>query len=250
MAKKSKKQQTDGVRYDAERAGALCVAFVNTTASRPDNRRRKPQVAPTTRIESYEELVTWLQRTGTLGLADSERLRRSAAERPAEATAVLERAVDLRTAMTRTFFNLATKKEPLGEDLDTISDALPIQRIVPTAEGFDLSWGGGSEALERVFWLLAESTAELLSSQQHKHIRQCATKGCFRLFVYTNRRRLWCDDKTCGSRARGQRFHRQRRKTREQFKSLTPAERRAYLQRLDEQVEAPVDSQAGVAPES
>lgn len=228
MAKKTKRKT--GVAHDIEVAGALCLAFVNTAAPRRDDRRHKPQVPSVTRLESYSDLVGWVQRMGALGAAEGDALHRAAAERPAEGAAVLKRALLLRAAGLRTFTALAVTKEPQAQDLEILSDALRARRIVPGPDGFRRDWGE-PEALDRVLWPLAQSAAELLCSDSHRKIRQCATKGCSRLFVYGNRRRLWCDPNTCGSRARGRRHNELVRKAKAYNSSLSPAQRAALDQR-------------------
>ncbi len=242
MAKKGKKQKTASIRHDVERAGALCVAFVNTTATGRDNRRLEPLVQPATRIETYQGLVTWLQQAGKLGITECERLRRTATERPAEATTVLERALDLRATMTRIFSSLAKRQAPSRQDLDTLNNTLPMPQIAQKAGGFRLHWGEDSEALDRVLWLLAESAMELLTSEQHQRLRQCATEGCCRLFVYAHSQRMWCDDKTCGNRSRARRNDRRNRKMFEESRQKREAER---WRRSEKTPEAPADAQDG-----
>ena len=60
-----------------ELAGELCVTFVNTAGARADNRRQG--------VSSFAELVTWSREVGIVSAHEAERLRRRAAERPAEA---------------------------------------------------------------------------------------------------------------------------------------------------------------------
>ena len=224
------------VPRELERAGALCLAFANTAAPGRDDRRRDPRVAIAVRLESYAELGTWAQRMGILGAAEGERLRRAASERPEDAAAVVARAVELRASLMRIFTALAGSKEPRAEDLDTVNGALRARWIVPGPSGFRRDWVGDAQALDRVLWPVAHSAVELLSCEQHRKVRQCATKGCFRLFVYGDRRRRWCDVNICGSRARGRRHHEHLRRLSEKLESLTPAERRKRMEQLDEVV--------------
>ncbi len=54
---------------------------------------------------------------------------------------------------------------------------------------------------------MADSAAELLASDRLARVRQCASDGCTRLFLYANSRRRWCDQNLCGNRAKGRRYH-------------------------------------------
>ena len=80
-------------------AGEPCVAFVNTAGARPDNRQLG--------VSTFAELVTWCQAAGTVSADEAERLRRRAAERPAEAEAAFACAAKFRTSLAHSF--LATQ---------------------------------------------------------------------------------------------------------------------------------------------
>lgn len=219
--KRAKKHKDPNVPHELTRAGALCVALVNTAFPKRDDRRRDKRAPPSRPLASYAELVTWSQRMGSVGPVAGEQLLAAAAREPEKATAVLALVIELRDAFGRIFNALAQKQDLRAEDLAILNDILRARgrEVIPAPNGFRRAWGGDAETLERVLWPLAESAAELLASDKHQKVRQCSTKGCLRLFVYGNSRRQWCDANTCGSRAKGRRHHKRRR---ENMRRRTP----------------------------
>lgn len=67
-----------------------------------------------------------------------------------------------------------------------------------------------------MLWPVARSAAELLTSPDAQRVRECALRSCSWLFVdrSRNRRRRWCDMKTCGNRAKARRHYRRKQKSR------------------------------------
>ncbi len=202
MAQKVKK---NGVPRELERAGALGLAFANTTMPAHDNRRKAPVVEPALLLDSYARLIGWVQRMGALAAADCDRLRQLAAERPEEAARVIAAARELRPAILQVFTAVVMEEEPRPQDLDSINAALRVRRIVRGPEGFGWAETGAPDALDRVLAPIAQSAADLLTSDRLPRLRQCAAKGCFRLYIYRSPRRLWCDMNLCGNRLKGQR---------------------------------------------
>ncbi len=218
-------------------AGALCLAFANTGVSRRDDRRRDARAPPEMPLEGYQELVRWGQRMGALSGAVGERLLHAAAGRPKEAAAVRASAVELRVAVTRIFTALAGKKEPRAADLAIVNGCLRSRSVVPAGDGFQWQWTDDDDAFERPLWAVARSAAELLVSERHRKVRQCATRGCLRLFIYAHRRRLWCDDTLCGSRQRGRRRQKGLRRTKKRLKAMSGSEKQAHFDRTDRQLD-------------
>jgi predicted RNA-binding Zn ribbon-like protein len=67
--------------------------------------------------------------------------------------------------------------------------------------------------LHRLLWPIAESAAELLTSQEVSSIRLCEAPDCDWLFLDNsrNRSRRWCDMKICGNREKARRHYRRSR---------------------------------------
>lgn len=198
------------VPREYERAGALCVAFVNTEVPSPDRRFNEADEGPAHRFDDYSELVMWGQRMGTLTAAEGELLGREAAARPQEAAAVLVRVREVRAALMRLFTALALGREPRAQDLGTLNAALGVPRVVPGSGPLEFrrQSGGDPLALDRVLAAMTHSAADLLISGELKRLRQCGAEECRRLFVHRSSRRLWCDMNTCGSRLKARRRRR------------------------------------------
>ncbi len=194
-------------------AGSLGLAFANTAAPTRDDRRRDCRILPPTL--SYAGLVTWSQRMGVLTSAGGEELPRAAATRPQQAEAVAARAVELRHALLRLFTTLALGQEPAASDLAILNREIAVRQVTVEADGFGWSREDEAEALDRMLWPIAQSAADLLISGRYRRVRQCGTKGCFRLFLYANSRRIWCDASTCGNRAKGRRYQEMWRRARQ-----------------------------------
>ncbi len=189
---------------ELEIAGSLSLAFANTGAPTRDDRRRDRRVLPP--APSYGWLVNWAQRMGTLKAADGKELLRGAAARPQQAAAALDQAIELREALLGLFTHVALRQEPEASDLEILNRRLEVRQVAVEADGFGWLWQKETESLDRMLWPIAQSAADLLTSDKHRKIRQCGTQGCFRLFVYRNRRRVWCDANTCGNRDKGRRY--------------------------------------------
>ncbi len=214
-----------GIPRELDRAGALCLAFANTGFPRRDDRRRESKTPPPMLLARYEELVRWAQRMGAVA-GTGERLLRLAAERSQDAAASCARAVELRAALMRIFTAVALTKEPRAKDLAVVNGLMCRRSAVPSGEGFGWDWGGDEDALDRPLWAVAQSAAEMLVSGRYQKVRRCATRGCDRLFVYANSRRLWCDDTLCGSRQRGRRRQDRDRQIGQRSGAMSASQRR------------------------
>ena len=200
-------KKKSGVPRELERSGALCLAFANTGVPRRDDRRRNSKAPPSMPLKSYAELVAWTRRMGVVDGVVGERLHRLADERPEDAAAVRGHAVELRAAAVRIFTALALGEEPRPEDVAVVNGCLRVRWAVPAGDGFDWEWAGDDDALDRPLWPIAQSAAELLTSDDAANVDQCAAKGCFQLFVRRSKRRRWCDMSTCGNRQKGRRHY-------------------------------------------
>ncbi|MCP5113537.1 MAG: hypothetical protein GY953_22105, partial [bacterium] len=96
--------------------GELCVAFVNTAGARPDNRQQG--------VSNFAELVTWSRETGSLSAHEAERLRRRAAERPAEAEAAFARVARVRAGLARSFVATQLQQPVDGSELEAFNRAI------------------------------------------------------------------------------------------------------------------------------
>ena len=191
--------------------GVLCLDFANTRAGRDTD-------TPTEYLQDYADLVAWAEQVGLVD--DGELLLAVARQRPADAEAVLTRALALREAIYGIFSHVAAGKPAPPADLDTlnlaVADALSRARVVAQPEGFSWGWAAEPDDLDRMLWPVARSAAELLTSDALSRVRECAGDGCGWLFLDTsrNRSRRWCDMRDCGNRAKVRRHYQRRRQER------------------------------------
>ena len=206
---------------ELERAGSLCVAYANLSAVGRDDRRRDRRVPLSEPLTSYDRLARWAERMGVMGSETARRLVQAATERPEDSAAALARATGLSSALLRLFTAVALETEPRAEDLATLNRSLRKRDVFPEAGAFRRGWIADDEALDRLLWPLAHSAAELLASARLRRVRQCASAGCTRLFVYSNARRRWCDENTCGNRAKNRRYNNMWRRAHEKSAAKT-----------------------------
>ena len=190
--------------------GRLCLDFANTVGWRTRDH-------PSERLASYTDLVAWGQQVGIVEEHEAHRLLEEAGRRPAVASAVLERALVLREAIYRVFSAVAGERTPQAADIATLngflSQAMSRLHLALTAEGFAWRWAGDGDSLERILWPVAQSAAELLTSDELDRVGICAGDGCGWLFfdASKNRSRRWCAMDDCGNRAKARRHYRQSR---------------------------------------
>ena len=180
----------------------LCLEFGNTADWHASEQ-------PAEQLNSYADLASWAQQVGLLTAEQAHRLNETAARQPAEAAIVLERAIELREAIYRTFSAIAHGRPAHAADVTLLnawlSESTGRLQLEQTAAGFAWRWGGNEAALERMLWPVARSAAELLVSEDLDQVKECADdRGCGWLFLDTSRNqsRRWCSMESCGNRAK------------------------------------------------
>lgn len=175
---------------------------------------------PEDALTTYASLVNWSINQQILSPQQAELLLHLAAERPEEANATFQRAIELREAIYRVFSAVAQDETPQQSDLDSVNAALTEgmaqARILHAPDGFRWDWPDDTLTLDRMLWPVARSTAELLTSEQLDLVRECEGVGCGSLFLDSskNHSRRWCSMESCGNRAKVNRhYHRKKQAT-------------------------------------
>lgn len=190
--------------------GWLCLNFCNTNV-------RYRREGPDERFISYLYLISWSVQSGVMDEDTALALLREADQRPAEAAAVLERAILLREAIYRIFSALAHHQEPAPADLAALNaaltQALAHARVERTADGFAWGWSDTEGALDWMLWPTVRSAADLLVGEELRRLRQCEGDHCGFLFLdkSKNQHRRWCETEICGNRARVRRHYQRSR---------------------------------------
>ncbi|MFQ5811708.1 MAG: CGNR zinc finger domain-containing protein [Anaerolineae bacterium] len=196
--------------------GWLSLDFANTAEWHASDH-------PDEGLNSYPDLVSWAQHVGILTDREAGRLLQKAGRHPADASAVLDRAISLREAIYRIFSAAAVGRLPEAADLAVLnaalSEALTHLRIVRMEEDFAWDWTGDEDALDQMLWPVVRSAADLLTSEELHRVGQCADdRGCGWLFLDTSRNhsRQWCAMKDCGNRAKARRHYERERELRKE----------------------------------
>ena len=200
---------TNNLNLDTD---VLCLDFANTAEW-----HASPQ--PIEYLNNYADLVSWAVDRGLVSGEEVAALIQIGTERPAEAETVLVWAIDLREAIYRIFSAIANDEPPSDADIahlnQALQDSLRHLKIVQEGEGFSWVWQGERASLDWMLWPIVYSTAEMLTSDQLKRVKECEDdRGCGYLFLdlSKNRSRRWCAMRSCGNRAKVRR-HRQRQQS-------------------------------------
>src|SRR5919112_4625228 len=204
-----------GERIFKLRGGVVCLDFVNTGGSRLTERTSEY-------LRSYEDLLDWSRQAGLLALEETEDLSRRAPLDPEGARQTLSRALALREAVYRMISKAIAGESQDESDLSTLNRELSISlshlRVVPAdgayGWGWDRSGDEGKTPLDSPLWPVAQSAAELLTSERLGRVKLCAGEGCGWIFLDESRNssRRWCDSRDCGNRERVRR-HLARKRT-------------------------------------
>lgn len=185
----------------------LCLDFANTLEWHASDH-------PEEHVHSYKDLVSWARDKGILDEQDGGRLLRQAEQHPLKAKRVYEKAISLREAVYRIFSRVAAGGEPDEPDLEILSGFLPEAlshlRLDQTQGGLTWQWRAAEDDLDRIWWPIARSAADLLTSREIDRVGECADdRGCGWLFfdMSRNRSRRWCDMKDCGNRNKVRRYY-------------------------------------------
>lgn len=186
--------------------GRLSLDFANTVDWHASQR-------PIEFLTSYSELVAWSVHAEVLTQGQGEQLRQEAAAHPADAEAVLRRAISLREATYRVFSAISHGLRPEESDLTVLNTELAgllaQSRLGWRGDSLDWQWAGGARALDRMLWAVVRDASDLLTSGELDRVGQCADQRCGWLFLDTsrNRSRRWCSMAYCGNRAKARRHY-------------------------------------------
>lgn len=186
-------------------AGAACLNFTNTLGG------ARGKTNKTEYLKNYQDLLNWNRLAGLLSAKQAESLELKSKDHQSEANKVLEKAKELRESIYHIFSAIASGQIPPNSDLVVMNreleHGLHHQRIVWTLSGYKWGWEEPTE-LDSLLAPIARSAADLITSADLTHVRECASPSCSWLFVdeTRNKSRRWCNMKTCGNRNKLKRF--------------------------------------------
>lgn len=185
-------------------AGQPALDLVNTL----DWRFRES--GPEELLNSYDDLLRFTEQSGLLSRRQMQALHDNAGRNTA--TRVLVQAKHLREEAAQVFYAILDVQTPPADAIKKLDERLHVAQSNRTLRWIssraELAWPSGASHPELPLWLLAQSTADLLTSEEVKVVRECANLECRWLFLDTsrNRSRRWCDMKICGNRIKARRF--------------------------------------------
>ena len=207
-----------GVRRERRfelRGGVACLDFVNTVGWRLTDH-------PGEYLRSYEDLLDWGRQVGLLDLEETEGLFSQATLDPEGARETLSRALALREALHRMISRAIAGEFQEESDLSALNRELSIAlshlRVMAADGAYSWGWDRGGDdgevRLDGPLWPVAQSAAELLTSERLDRVKVCAGEGCGWVFLDESRNssRRWCDSRDCGNRERVRR-HLARKRT-------------------------------------
>jgi predicted RNA-binding Zn ribbon-like protein len=191
--------------------GFLCLDFANTIS------KRKMPGQTFDNLPEYSDFVAFAKQSKVLTLPHARELLAAAAANPKDAAQVLRAAAVLREAVYRTFFAIARKRPVRTEDVELIeqfaSEAMRHRHLAGSSgRSFRWEWKrdeDGRASLASLLWPIAQSAAELLTSERVAKVRECEASTCAWLFLDESRNhsRRWCDMSICGNRQKARRHY-------------------------------------------
>lgn len=188
--------------------GDLALDFLNTQDGPPDGPPENDALL------EYDDLVIWARHVGELDDAEVASLIELGRRHPAQAKALLDRAVSVRADLYSLFSASAHRTPSPSAALDAIRDvegeALEHARLVSRGEHMAWSWDDDRE-LGRPLWPVVHAAVELLTGDRLGRVKACG--GCRYLFVDASKNgsRRWCAMEDCGTAAKSKTFVARRR---------------------------------------
>jgi predicted RNA-binding Zn ribbon-like protein len=165
-------------------------------------------------LEGFTRFIEFLAASGVIPIEAMPALLNLWTSAPGEATALLEGASSLRSALRNAFEARASGDEILVEWVEEINKILSYteghDRLEPMYDRADgepewrLALHARAQGLEWLLTAIARNGAELIAEGPRAPIRKCANPACG-LFIYDDSRtgrRRWCSMAVCGNRAK------------------------------------------------
>jgi predicted RNA-binding Zn ribbon-like protein len=198
--------------------GHVVLDFINTCYIRWDDDAPYGYEPVEEHLTGLPALAGWGAKIGLLDPDEAALL--AEAELPGR----LEDLRELREALRRVF-RAHIHSQPVPEEcLDAVNTAIrPVlryTRIEPAPEGFRVRMdcggptGDPSLVLDRILWAVSQSAISLLTNNPKElaMVAECPGDDCGYLFRDTSHgRRRWCSMRSCGNRAKVQRFRERQR---------------------------------------
>jgi predicted RNA-binding Zn ribbon-like protein len=161
-------------------------------------------------LPSYDDLLRFSAQSGMLAKKQIRQIVRTSTERAAADALVACR--ELREAAAEVLYAAVDDRTPATSQIKTLDrffkEAREHQRLSWSGSRLVWEWPASECAAELPLWMLALSTARLLTSNDMARLSACEKPDCRWLFLDTskNHTRRWCDMRLCGNRMKARRF--------------------------------------------
>lgn len=194
--------------------GSIPLDFVNSGAVRvrEDDKNPLDYRILKDKLESYQELVTWAQKSGIIDEKAARKLHHYASKNKQTAEDIFLKAIVLREAVYRILISLLNGLQPEEEDVEELRSvcvsAREHQKLIFDSDKFRWDLDLENPAPGSINWQIALSASELLTSDKLHRIKQCPGENCGWLFLDSSKNgsRQWCDMKDCGNLAKVRKF--------------------------------------------
>jgi predicted RNA-binding Zn ribbon-like protein len=186
-------------------AGNLALDFANTLDNRYDPDRLL-ELLPT-----YERFLAFARESGIITRQQVRKLLVETNE--CDATRTLGQIIELRETLNFLFRSVATGHPPNPACLQTLNRFFVAARvpeaIVWRKREFARACHDPSARPDGPLSPILDAAANLLTSPDRHHVRECSEEACRWLFLdrSKNHSRRWCDMRVCGNRSKAQRFY-------------------------------------------
>lgn len=186
--------------------GLPCLDFVNTA----------PGGGRSERLLNFQDLLAWLSQTRLISRAQLREASRRWSGRP-EAERAHQKAVIFRKRLRETLGQvLAGRRVPeaaLAAVNEFLGQRLGHAELIHTRDGFVQRFRWCFDVPCQLLAPIAESASDLLCNRELSRVKRCANPACGLYFydLARNRRRRWCNMKTCGNRMKSAAFRRRQR---------------------------------------
>lgn len=199
---------------------ALCLDFLNTLH---DAGAKDPEEE----LASDADLAAWALLAGILSPSEADRLQAGVLRNyvplrllGTKRVSPLDDARALREVLRRMFERAARDGKIAPGDVGTLNrllGRLPAAGRIEESNGdWIMSWASQAGGMEKIFYSIVKSAAELVATGRWRGVRECASDTCTWMFLDTskNHSRRWCEMARCGNRDKVHRFRTRSRRAR------------------------------------
>ena len=171
---------------------------------------------PSESLHTLGDLLAWLDSAKVLPARAIADLRKRFDTRPADGTAALREAIEIREAIYRLLHAAASGSPPPADDLRRFNRALLEAAPRESLERANGGFGWRIEVTPTAAGMLTPalwSAADVLAGPERARLRECANERCLWLFLddSKNGTRRWCSMQSCGNRAKAHRHYLRRK---------------------------------------